>query len=213
VIERLLPPAISVVATREDDPGTALFPEEAALLGRTTEGRQAEFVTARCCARAALRRLGREDAAILRGPRREPQWPAGIVGSITHCDGYRAAAVAPAADVLTVGIDAEPHFVLPSDAAERALSDEERVWVRQAPAGIHWDRVIFSAKECVYKAWFPLARRWLGFDEAAIEIDPATATFRARLLIKPPDDVPAEFNGRYLVEDGLVLTAIAVGRL
>ena len=47
------------------------------------------------------------------GAKREPLWPAGVVGSITHCDGYRAAAVARATDLATVGIDAEPHEPLP----------------------------------------------------------------------------------------------------
>jgi 4'-phosphopantetheinyl transferase EntD len=69
-----------------------------------------------------------------------------------------------------------------------------------------------TGKESVYKAWFPLARRWLGFEEARVAVDPDAGTFRARLLIEPPAGVPVEFNGRYLIKDGLVLTAIVVQR-
>ena len=78
---------------------------------------------------------------------------------------------------------------------------------------IHWSRLIFSAKESVYKAWFPVARRWLGFEEATVAIDPAAGTFHARLTVEPPGRrAGANIAGRYLIEDGLVLTAIAVPR-
>jgi len=211
-MHRLLPPEVSAVAVRSDNPDAVLFPEEQALLDGAVDIRRAEFATARHCARQALRRIGLPDGPILRGPKREPIWPAGIVGSITHCTGYRAAAVAPTGAVLTLGIDAEPHAALPDRVRSYVLDDEERAWYAAAPPHIHWDRLIFSAKESVYKAWFPLTRRWLGFDDASVAIDPATNSFHARLLVEPPAGVPAEFDGRYLVEDGLVLTAIAVMR-
>ena len=213
MINRLLPPEVSTAAIRGDEPGVAPLPEEMALVEGAVAVRRAEFVSARDCARRALRQLGVPDGPILRGPKREPLWPAGIVGSITHCTGYRAAAVARAAHILTIGIDAEPHAAIPDRVATRVLDDKERAWATRAPGGIHWDRLIFSAKESVYKAWFPLARGWLGFEEATIAIDAAAGTFRASLLIDPPAGVPATFDGRYLIEDGLIATAIAVPAL
>ena len=210
MIDRLLPPCVSAVAVRGDIPDAMLFPEELVLLERAAEARRAEFATARHCARQALRRIAVADAPIVRGPKREPMWPAGVVGSITHCTGYRAAAVARASEMLTIGIDAEPHAALPKGVDRRVLDDEERAWIAQASAGTHWDRLVFSAKESVYKAWFPLAQGWLGFDEATIAIDPVAGTFHAHLLIDPPNGVPAAFDGRYLIDDGLVVTAIAV---
>jgi 4'-phosphopantetheinyl transferase EntD len=212
MIERLLPPQVKAVAMRGDAPDAAPLPEELPLLDGAVEQRRAEFATARDCASRALRVLGAADMAILRGPKREPLWPAGIVGSITHCTGYRAAAVAFAADVLTIGIDAEPHAAIPERVARRVLVDAERDWITTEAPGIHWSRLIFSAKESVYKAWFPLARRWLGFEDAIVTIDPAAGSFDARLLIEPPPEVPAAYRGRFLIEDGLVLTAIAVPR-
>jgi len=213
MIDRLLPTSVSTAAVRGDVPDAVLFHEEMALLERAAEARRAEFAAARHCARQALRRLGLTDVPILRGPKREPVWPAGIVGSITHCKGYRAAAVARASDVLTLGIDAEPHAALPKGIDRRVLDDRERAWIAEAPADTYWDRLIFSAKESVYKAWFPLAQGWLGFEEATIAIDAAAGTFRASLLIDPPAGVPATFDGRYLIEDGLIATAIAVPAL
>jgi 4'-phosphopantetheinyl transferase EntD len=212
MIERLLPPGVSAVSMRGDDPGLCPFPEEEALLGEAVAGRRAEFAAARHCARQALRAFGLPEGPILRGPKREPLWPAGIVGSITHCTSYRAAAVAFSAAVLTMGIDAEPHAAISDRVRQRVLDDAERAWVASAPSDIHWDRLIFSAKESVYKAWYPLAQRWLGFEDARIAIDPISGAFHAELLIDPPPGIPAGFDGRYLVEDGLVVTAIAVVR-
>lgn len=65
-------------------------------------------------------------------------------------------------------------------------SHEERVRLRHLAAGkpgVSWDRLLFSAKESVYKTWFPLARRWLGFGSADVVIDAAGGTFTARLLV------------------------------
>jgi 4'-phosphopantetheinyl transferase EntD len=209
MIERLLPSAVSCEAVRHDGPAASLFPEEAALLQGATEARRREFATARHCARVALARLGIAAAPILRGAKHEPLWPDNIVGSITHCRGYRAAAVAFSKNIMTVGIDAEPDGPLPDGVERRVLCDPERQWLTEAPQRVNWDRVIFSAKESIYKAWFPLTGRWLGFDDAVVRIDPEAGVFHARLLVEC-SPLFRQFIGRFLVEDGLVLTAIAL---
>lgn len=82
-----------------------------------------------------------------------------------------------------------------------------------ATPGPCWDRLLFSAKESIYKAWFPLTRRWLGFEDTVITINPANGTFTVRLLVPGPaldGRSLTRFEGRWLVRDGLVLTAIAV---
>jgi 4'-phosphopantetheinyl transferase EntD len=212
MIETLLPPLVSAVDRLGEDADSAPLPEEESLMEGAVAVRRAEFATARACAREALRKLGLPPGPILRGAKREPLWPTGIVGSITHCTGYRAAAVARADQVLTIGIDAEPHAAIEARVTARVLDDEERAWIASAPAGVHWDRLIFSAKESVYKAWFPLARRWLGFEEARLAIDPGTGVFEARLLVEPPANAPHTLSGRYLISERLVITAIAVMR-
>jgi 4'-phosphopantetheinyl transferase EntD len=107
-------------------PGEALLPEEEVLVARAVGQRRAEFTTVRTCARIALGRLGLPPAPLLSGPKREPLWPAGVVGSITHCDGYRAAAVARASEVAAIGIDAEPHDPLPAGILDRVTLPAER---------------------------------------------------------------------------------------
>jgi 4'-phosphopantetheinyl transferase EntD len=155
MIEILRPREVASVAVRGDDPSAYLLPEEAAQLGWAVESRKREFTTARSCARRALRKLGLPATPILRGPKREPLWPPGVVGSITHF-GY-AAAAAMQLNVLTVGIDAEIDEELPAGVLDQVLVDEERARLAGASRGTHWDMLLFSAKESIYKAWFPLS--------------------------------------------------------
>jgi 4'-phosphopantetheinyl transferase EntD len=216
MIERILPPAAVAVEAFHDTFGSALFPEEEAVLGRAVEKRRREFATARACARSALGRLGFAAAPIPTGSRGEPLWPAGAVGSITHCEGYRACAVAHAAELATIGIDAERHEPLPAGLIGDIARPEERGWLRElshsAPE-IHWDRLLFSAKEAVYKAWYPLAESWLGFEDAVLSVDRQRLSFTAQLLVPGPlfaGEQIAGFEGRWLVGDGLVLSAIAL---
>jgi 4'-phosphopantetheinyl transferase EntD len=216
MIETLLPPGVVCVEAFEDDPDAVLFPAEAATLGRSVEKRRREFTTGRVCAHRALRGLGVEPAPVLPGPRREPIWPAGVVGSITHCAGYRAAAVARCDEIMTIGIDAEPNEVVPSGVLDAVSLPEERAWVaslRRSHPETCWDRLLFSTKESIYKAWFPLARRWLGFEDANVAVDPENGTFTARLRVPGPvlaDGELTGFTGRWLVAQGLVLTAIGL---
>jgi 4'-phosphopantetheinyl transferase EntD len=215
MIEALLPDTVVCVAATGDDPSARLLAEEAAKLGWAVESRTREFTTARCCAREALRRLGLPQTPILRGPNREPLWPPGVVGSITHCNGFRAAAVALQSDVLALGIDAEIDQGLPPGVLDQVAVDQERLWLTQAPPGSRWDRLLFSAKEAVYKAWFPLTGRWLGFEDVAVSFEPLQGRSLARLLVAPPVLVLHEralsgFAGRFMIRDGLVLTAVIV---
>jgi 4'-phosphopantetheinyl transferase EntD len=216
VIEQILPAGVASAEEFGDPPALMLFPEEEALLARAVDKRRREFTTARACARTALAALGVPPAPIMPGERGAPQWPPGIVGSITHCVGYRAAAVARCCDVLTIGLDAEPHEVLPSGVLEAISLPAERERLRALAAaepGICWDRLLFCAKEATYKAWFPLAQRWLGFEDADIIINAADRCFETRLLVPAPTvsgSPLAGFTGRWLVRDGLILTAITV---
>ncbi|MER5625854.1 4'-phosphopantetheinyl transferase superfamily protein [Streptosporangium sp. NPDC002544] len=210
MIEKILPPWVASAESFDDPPGVTLFPEEEAVIARAVDKRRREFTTARHCARQALARIGLPPAPILPGERGAPGWPGGVVGAITHCAGYRAAAVSR--DALTVGIDAEPHEPLPDGVLDAVSLEAERAAIARLDGGVHWDRLLFSAKESVYKAWFPLARRWLGFEEAHLTFDPS-GTFTARLLVPGPLVAGREltgFTGRWLVADGLAVTSIAV---
>ncbi|MFD3647705.1 4'-phosphopantetheinyl transferase [Streptomyces cyaneofuscatus] len=220
MIERLLPAYVSCAATREESvPDGTLFPEEEALVARSVPKRRNDFATARACARRAMGLLGLEPVAVLHGKRGMPLWPEGIVGSLTHCDGYRAAALARDADVLSLGVDAEPHAPLPEGVGELVVRPSERERFAGPPGGeagaagaIHWDRLLFSAKESVFKTWYPLTLTELDFDEADLTFHrddggAAFGTFTARLLRTDPA-LPPVLDGKWRVEDGIVATAV-----
>ncbi|WBB80365.1 4'-phosphopantetheinyl transferase superfamily protein [Micromonospora sp. WMMD882] len=218
MIATIVPARAVAVETFGDPPERiALFPEEEAVLGGSVAKRRDEFTAARWCARTALRRLGRPAAPILPGERGAPGWPAGIVGSITHCDGYRACVLARETDLVTVGIDAEPHAPLPDGILDAiglpAELDRIRRLAAQTPR-IAWDRLLFSAKEAVYKAWFPLTHRFLDFDEADIVLVP-DGTFTATLLTAGPVTPGGPLTGlvgRWAQTDDHVFTCTAIAR-
>ncbi|GAA4894954.1 4'-phosphopantetheinyl transferase [Streptomyces coeruleoprunus] len=214
MIEDILPVEVASAEAFDDDRGADLFAEERAAIAGAVQTRRREFTTVRQCARAALRELGIPPVPLPPGPGRAPSWPAGVVGSMTHCTGYRAAAVARASRVHAVGIDAEPSAPLPDGVLEMIGLPKERALLerlRARDARVPWDRLLFSCKEAVYKVWFPLARRSLEFSGAEIAIDPG-GTFSVRLLEPPPAVAGrplTQVSGRWLHRDGLLLTAIA----
>lgn len=203
-MQDLLPRAAVGVETYGDPPDADLFPEERAFVAHAVEVRRREFATVRWCARAGLSRLGLSRVPILPGERGAPTWPEGVVGSMTHCAGYRAAAVAWAADLRCLGVDAEPDEPLPPGVLELVSRPAERAWLRESPIS-HADRLLFCAKEAVYKAWFPLARRWLGFEEAEVTLH--DGTFTARILASGPLSTVV---GRWAVHKGVIGAAVVV---
>ncbi|MEV0640483.1 4'-phosphopantetheinyl transferase superfamily protein [Streptomyces sp. NPDC050619] len=223
MIEELLPDtvvAVEVYGNGEPE-GAPLYPEEEALVAKSVAKRRREFTVVRSCARRAMEKLGVPPQPVLPGERGAPQWPAGLTGSMTHCDGYCAAALVRATDLASLGIDAEPDGPLPEGVLSAVSLPAERQRLlrlsREHP-GIHWDRLLFSAKESVYKAWFPLTGQWLDFAEADIDIsvDPGErlrGALRAELLVPGPlvgGRRLGHFTGRWSAGRGLVVTSVTV---
>ena len=215
LLSSVLPASVVAVACASDEGAGPLHPSEEAAVERAVASRRAEFTTARTCAREALAALGAPAEAVPVGEKRAPVWPDGVVGSITHTRGFRGAAVAWRSVVRSVGIDAEVHDALPRGVLEAVSSAGERSRLAGLSASrpeVSWDRVLFSAKESVYKTWFPLTGRWLGFEDAEL-VPAADGTFRARLLVEGPTVdgvVVSAFDGRWAVADGILVTAIAL---
>jgi 4'-phosphopantetheinyl transferase EntD len=214
VIEEILASTVSAEEAFDDRVEAVFFPEEAAIVANAVDKRRREFMAARACAHRALTRLGVQLSPILTGERGVPIWPEGVVGSITHCTGYRAAAVAHVREVLTIGIDAEPNEGLPSDVLTLISLKPERVMLAELAEldGTCWDRLLFSVKETVYKAWFPITGHILDFKDVQVTINPAEGTFSARILISASahgKSGPTDFTGNWMGRDGLLLTAVA----
>ena len=217
LLGQVLPDRVVSAELYDDPPGLAPLPEEEPLIARSVAKRRNEFVTVRYCAREALGELGIGPVPILKGDKGEPCWPDGVGGSLTHCRGFRGAVVGRAREVRSVGIDAEPHDVLPDGVLDAIALPVERSELPASPGRLHWDRILFCAKEATYKAWYPLTHRWLGFEDAHITFgvdgSGTSGVFRSRILIDPAAESGPPltvFDGRWSVRDGVALTAIVL---
>ena len=215
-LQSLLSPVVHVeeaVGDDRDDREIALRPDEARFVADAVATRRREFGLGRSLAHRALRSIGAPEGPIEVGLHRQPVWPDGTVGSITHCHGYAAAAVAFRRNIRSLGVDAEPAEPLPPEVVTLVTSPAERA--RLAGVGPTADRVLFSAKESIYKAWFPLTGRWLGFEDCDLTLMPFDATsgsfvgtvHRASLV---DDHDLGTFHGRYEIDGSHIFTAVVV---
>ena len=164
--------------------------ELATLHERAVPSRVLGFRLGRLAAHRALRQLGRDDGPILSGTAREPLWPPGIAGSISHSGTNAVALVAPSDHTDGVGIDIEERRPAP-ELAEQVPRSEEWDWIQDSPPERHDELVLalFSAKESIFKAFYPRVERFFGFEAASLV--PAPGGFRARLVSDLDSKYPA----------------------
>jgi 4'-phosphopantetheinyl transferase EntD len=189
-----------------------LWREERELIDAAVPARQREFAAGRACARLLLAGLGFEPAPLLWAADRSPLWPRGAIGSITH-DGHRCAvAVARAARLCALGLDLEPDEPLePELWPELFRPSEFDLLARSARAGGRMARLLFSAKECVYKATSALGYTTLDFQDVEIVLYPCKERFRAR--VHPPAGAALselELEGFYVTGAGSIATGMKV---
>jgi 4'-phosphopantetheinyl transferase EntD len=182
-----------------------LYPEEAELIAGASAGRRRAFAEGRACAREALRQLGVPSGPIPATDDGAPVWPEGIVGSITHKGGYRAAVVARRSSLAGIGIDAELDRRLPEGLLETIASAaeleqvEELLWRRPV---MPWDRLLFSAKEAAVKAAQPLGLEVAGVRSVEVCVAPDARSFTAILARTAP------VVGAWIATDGLLVTVV-----
>jgi 4'-phosphopantetheinyl transferase EntD len=152
----------------------ALLGEETASIASSVIAARRASGAARIVARELLARLGHAGCPVPRGASGEPIWPAGIVGSLAHDDRVAVAAVGMQANVGAIGIDIEPAVALPPDMLTLVATPRELSKIADPLRG----RLLFAAKEAVYKALYPLDRVFLEFRD--IEVDLAGRTARTR---------------------------------
>jgi enterobactin synthetase component D / holo-[acyl-carrier protein] synthase len=214
MLELILPAGVESEERFGEPSGEGLFPEEEQIVADAVPARRREYAAVRSCARACLGRLGYAPVPILPGLGGAPSWPAGVQGSMTHCTGYTAAAVAHDRRICAIGIDAEPDTPLPDgvlDLVATAAEQDRLAATEPAPGSPNWDRLLFSAKEAIYKAWFPLVGAWLDHQEAEIHFHPPEATFTAQLsrdgLIINGRHIH-RLHGRWARERKILVTAV-----
>jgi 4'-phosphopantetheinyl transferase EntD len=213
-LSTLLPADITTVQTQEPVSLETLLAEERAVIAAAVPKRALEFAAGRWCAREALRRQGIGAVPLLPDENRAPLWPGGIVGSITHTDGFCAAAVGRRDSFAGIGIDAElegrvDRALWPDLFTRGEIEELER---RPEPRRASLATVMFSAKESFYKAQYSIGRGWLDFTAAEVKVEADQWHLR---LLNPGDRLsclrqPA--SGKFVIIDRRVLTAIAIRR-
>src|SRR5688572_2443020 len=189
-----------------------------ATLERAVAKRQTHFRAGRYCAMKAMGGLDARLASYTldRATDGVPVWPAGVVGSITHTDGFVAAAAALTSDLVAVGID-----------TERVMSETQAKEIGRSfawPAEVAHGRaaglsrleaftLVFSAKESIFKCLNPLVRRHFDFvDVRIVAVDAGARTFTARVVRTLSERFPAQtlLQGRFHVELPWVHTVMAL---
>jgi 4'-phosphopantetheinyl transferase EntD len=193
---------------------SGLYSEEKAYVATAVERRRREFTAGRNCARVALRMLGVEACPIPVGSRRAPVFPAGISGTITHTNDYCAASVALHSVVGSIGIDAESNTPLSPGVHSLIMGSDELASIAGLPRhnSVHWDTLVFSAKEAFYKASFRLCKVELDFLDVHVTVLPDDGWYELRLLRfdLPNYFTEQRFVGRYVFDAHRVYTAMVL---
>lgn len=172
-------PGLQTSAKAVGDKHPELFPEEVALPSpKAVEKRRQEFHAGRIAARDCLNALGLPNTPIGRHPNRAPHWPEGVIGSLSHTNAVAIAAARVSGP--SMGTDLEYNEPLEADLANVISTDEERNAMRTVfPTAPSVARIIFSAKESVYKAISLQVGRVVGFDEISITPAAHSGSFEA----------------------------------
>ncbi|MEZ4255716.1 MAG: 4'-phosphopantetheinyl transferase superfamily protein [Polyangiales bacterium] len=205
----LYPDDVAFVWGDPMDASAPLFPGEAAYIARAVEKRRREFMKGRECARRALEAIDEAPVAILQGAQREPIWPAGAVGSISHTLTLCGAVAGPRATYQALGLDIEQALPIEPGIWPRILTDGERRRLEALPAdrrGLE-ARVIFSIKECFYKCQHERSKTFMGFQEASVELDDTTfaCTFENDV---PPFARGTVLSGRWVRNEHVIVSAM-----
>lgn len=204
VPEGLLPIGVTGKVMRINDPVPPLFPAERKEVAGAGARRVAEFSAGRAAARLALAAFGVPAGPIPARSDRTPQFPVGVVGSLSHCRTIAFAAVARRSAWMSIGVDVEDDEPLPAELVDLVTTAVERSMA--PPDTERWAKVLFSAKEAVYKCWYTAGgHRLLEFSDVILDI---RMNGTVRVLALPPPRLAIDV--RWVRIAGLVWTAAAI---
>ena len=178
VLNTLFVSSVSGIVLPISDHLDALHTSEREIVRNASKKRQLEFSTGRYCAKTVLSNLGVEHFPVLRNEQREPLWPEGFVGSISHCRDLCGAVVAKNSDLKAIGFDIENIKALKQDIVKLTCTSHERQWLTQQTIHSYDTLVIllFSLKEAVFKCVFPHQKIQLSFKDCEIKPNFASNT-------------------------------------
>ena len=178
--------------------------------------RRLQYAAGRHCALAALRGLGVDVPHLPRASDGLPVWPAGVTGSISHCDDLACAVAVRTTDAWAAGLDVERVVSRRRAARVGPLVVDRDELLSARGAGLDEAlavTLLFSAKETLFKCLFPVVRRWFGYSAARVRAN-QDGSFDGRLTIALSDGFPAgaSLSGRWTVSAGRVYTALFLTR-
>lgn len=193
---------------------TPVSPAEEQLIERAVDKRKREFRAGRNASHALFNQLGIQHQDLLKGKQREPAWPQGWAGSISHTQGICMVVLASTQHVSSIGLDVELATPLNPELKELICRPEELIQINtlrtQMGTAYAYEKLIFSAKESVHKTYFPLNYHTLDFLDARIEIDWGNQTFQAFILNpEPQPNVKIDsLHGSFLFHEDWIVTTI-----
>ncbi|MBM4197389.1 MAG: 4'-phosphopantetheinyl transferase superfamily protein [Gammaproteobacteria bacterium] len=202
-VAALFPPGVITCVSLDPAALADLSPREAEATLRFATARLTEFRRGRYCAREALRGLAVPEHEVPVGSNREPLWPDGVVGSISHTRGMAAAVVGRRSEFASLGLDIEDAGALEPSLVARICRDDELAQLDALGLGTgEAALLVFSIKEAAYKALWPVIRHFLNFHDIATVIDTATQQFRVQSHAPYcARSVCDAISGRYWVEE------------
>ena len=208
----LFPVPVVACCSVADAASGDVFPSEWQVVASANPRRQRDFLNGRVCARACLRVLGVPDQPLVVGERGLPIWPAGIGGSISHCDGLCVAIAARDTALRGIGIDAEARGRVRRDLEGLVLTAGERC-AFAAQADLEpgdWLTVVFSAKEAFYKAQFPVTQAFLGFQEVSVALGDGSFSLTLERSLPGLGPAGSAFPGAFVLAERHILTGVVL---
>ncbi|MGR3218660.1 MAG: 4'-phosphopantetheinyl transferase family protein [Candidatus Anammoxibacter sp.] len=216
VLRMIFPGFVATEESNREEPLGTIYPEEEAFVQNVAQKRRSDFTAGRLCARKALTQLGIDKFPIKMDKDRSPVWPAEIVGSISHTDGFCGVAVALKSKAESLGLDVERLDRLSDKCWYLICTDSEISWIKSLPENRQQDiaTLIFSAKECFYKCQYIINKCWVGFHDAEISVNPGldNGKFEIRLLKDISNSFLKEtsFKGKYVFKDRFIFSGMTL---
>jgi 4'-phosphopantetheinyl transferase EntD len=212
IFRTLLPREVVVVVATPEMWSEQLHPVEERYVRGAVTKRIREFAAGRACARRALAALGFDNFPLQVVGDRSPLWPAGVLGSITHTDQFCAAAVCRRGTIKGFGIDAERAVPLPEDMIPIVCTPNESASLMGFGRPGLWAKLVFSAKESIYKSYFPETRTFLDFHDVEVSLNRDENRF---VGVLNNDGVPSlcgrrSFFGSYATSYDILFTVVTV---
>lgn len=206
-IAGLFPDGVLTSCEHRDNWLRTLAPLERQQLGDVCEKRFAEFAAGRCQARQLVGVLTGTASPLMVGDYRQPVWPEGVSGSISHSDEFCAVAVASNKVVPNLGLDVEIDDELDDDVVDIVLTSTEQKALQFFNGNAR--KLIFSIKESNYKCCYHLVRAFIDFKQCEVTLEMATKSYRSVIVCNDHEghEMTLYVKGNWMIESGHIFTS------